>query len=58
MRVWPLLCKFGKFGESGKFGECGLDRFIHIVVLNELAGLTNHHFLKKLNDQNNQSKST
>jgi hypothetical protein len=29
-RVWRVLCEFSKSGESGKFGECRLDRFMHI----------------------------
>jgi hypothetical protein len=29
-RVWQVLCKFSKSGESGEFGECRLDRFMHI----------------------------
>jgi hypothetical protein len=29
-RVWQVLCEFSKSGESGKFGECRLDRFMHI----------------------------
>jgi hypothetical protein len=30
MQVWRVLWGYGKFGKSGKFGECRLDRFIHI----------------------------
>jgi hypothetical protein len=29
-RVWHVLCEFSESGESGEFGECRLDRFIHI----------------------------
>jgi hypothetical protein len=29
-RVWQVLCKFS---ESGKFGKCRLDRFMHIKYL-------------------------
>ncbi len=29
-RVWHVLCKFSESGESGEFGECRLDLFMHI----------------------------
>ena len=29
-RVWHVLCEFSESGESGEFGECRLDRFMHI----------------------------
>jgi hypothetical protein len=29
-RVWQVLRKFSESGESGEFGECRLDHFIHI----------------------------
>ncbi len=29
-QVWQVFCKFGESGKSGKFGECRLDRFMHI----------------------------
>jgi hypothetical protein len=29
-RVWQVLCEFSESGESGKFGKCRLDRFMHI----------------------------
>ncbi len=29
-RVWRVLCEFSESGESGEFGECRLDRFMHI----------------------------
>ena len=29
-QVWQVLRKFGEFGESGKFGQCRLDHFMHI----------------------------
>ncbi len=30
-RVWQVLRKFSECGESGKFGECRLDHFMHIT---------------------------
>jgi hypothetical protein len=30
MTVWRVLRKFSESGESGEFGECRLDCFIHI----------------------------
>ncbi len=29
-QVWQVLCKFSESSESGEFGECRLDRFMHI----------------------------
>ncbi len=29
-RVWRFLCEFSESGESGEFGECRLDHFMHI----------------------------
>ncbi len=29
-RVWQVLCEFSESSESGKFGKCRLDRFMHI----------------------------
>ncbi len=29
-QVWQVLCKFSESGKSGEFGECRLDRFMHI----------------------------
>ncbi len=34
-RVWQVLCEFSESGESGEFGECRLDRFIHIKYIIE-----------------------
>ncbi len=40
-RVWQVLRKFSESGESGKFGECRLDHFMHkkyvICVKNNLS---------------------
>ena len=29
-RVWHVLCKFSESGKSGEYGQCRLDRFMHI----------------------------
>ena len=37
-RVWHVLCEFSESGESGEFGECRLDRFMHIkyvIIMNK-----------------------